>query len=409
MGKRERRRRRPGADDPSSRPQRHSAHHDPAGADAGATTDRLADALVHAVSDAYRRGWQPLDLVWALRKEPDLAELVRLAVLHEARRSAPPERWVPPRWRRQLDAIDAAAQASADPRTALARRLTEPGGRGDVALHRLARLAPLPLLEPAPASWPTSGAGPSAPTSGVPTEVLERVQALLAKAESTSFEAEAEAFTAKAQELIGRHAIDAAALALARCQHDDEPAVGRRIHVDDPYQRPKGLLLGAVAAANRCRAVIDATHGFVTVFGHPDDLDAVEVVFTSLLIQATNAMIEAGSRTDAHGRSRTRSFRTSFLTSFANRIGQRLAAVTADTVEEGTRRHGDAVLPVLAARSRASDDALAEAYPTTRSYRPSASNAEGWRSGRSAADRAELDPSRGIGGDRRRSLADGRS
>lgn len=59
----------------------------------------------------------------------------------------------------------------------------------------------------------------------------------------------------------------------------------------------------------------------------PSDLDAVELLFTSLLVQATTAMLAAGSRQDAHGRSRTRSFRQSFLAAYAQRIGERLASI----------------------------------------------------------------------------------
>ena len=46
--------------------------------------------------------------------------------------------------------------------------------------------------------------------------VLDRVRGLLTKAESTEFPAEAEALTAKAQELMARHSIEQA-MVEARC------------------------------------------------------------------------------------------------------------------------------------------------------------------------------------------------
>ena len=46
--------------------------------------------------------------------------------------------------------------------------------------------------------------------------VLHKVRALLAKAEATPFDAEAEAFTSKAQELIARYRIDDALLSARR-------------------------------------------------------------------------------------------------------------------------------------------------------------------------------------------------
>lgn len=134
--------------------------------------------------------------------------------------------------------------------------------------------------------------------------MLARVRALLAKAESTTFDEEAEALTAKAQELIARHALDEAAL------HDagdvGDPSV-RRIPLDPPYAKAKAFLLNEVADANRCRAVHSDDCGWVTVFGYDGDLHAVELLTTSLFAQATAAMARHGSRRDATGRSRTRS------------------------------------------------------------------------------------------------------
>jgi hypothetical protein len=55
---------------------------------------------------------------------------------------------------------------------------------------------------------------------------------------------------------------------------------------------------------------------------------------------------------------------------------------------------------VLRSRREAVDRALAEAFPRTRPARSSASSGAGWRSGRSAAERAGLGQ-RGIGSGRR--------
>jgi hypothetical protein len=76
---------------------------------------------------------------------------------------------------------------------------------------------------------------------------------LLAKAESTEFPEEAEALSARAQELMAKHSIDHALLA-AQSGNRDKPA-GRRLPVDNPYESPKATLLHAVAQANRCRSV----------------------------------------------------------------------------------------------------------------------------------------------------------
>lgn len=236
-------------------------------------------------------------------------------------------------------------------------------------------------------------------------KVLTRVRALLAKAESTSFPEEAEALTAKAQELMARHSIDAALAAAgeARTGRPDQ----LRLVVESPYVSPKVHLLSAVARANRCEAVWMKHEGAVVVFGYPVDLEAVELLFTSLLVQATAAALAAGSQTDAWGRSRTRSFRTSFLVSFSVRIGERLAEAADSAVDEAVAEGGVAtahLLPVLADRTEAVRAARDEAFPQVRTARTSVSNGAGWQAGRDAAERASLTGQGQVPSNRRRGL-----
>jgi hypothetical protein len=234
----------------------------------------------------------------------------------------------------------------------------------------------------------------------VDERILSRVRALLAKAESTTFEAEAEALTAAAQSLMARHSIDAALLAATDGNRQGGPAA-RRIGIDNPYDSQKVLLLDAVARANRCRTVWSRELGFSTLVGFEADMQAVETLFTSLLVQATSAMTREGSQRDAYGRSRTRSYRASFLAAFADRIGERLAEVTRSETEAATTRASSAspgadgapnLLPVLAARSDAVDEAVDEMFSgglvSRRVSRPT--HADGWYAGRSAADRARI-------------------
>ena len=229
--------------------------------------------------------------------------------------------------------------------------------------------------------------GPSDPLP-VDHKLLDRVRGLLAKAESTTFPAEAEALTAKAQELMARHSIDVA-MVDARGHHDEAPG-SRTLGIDQPYATPKFTLLARLAAANRCEAVWAKGSGTAVVFGFAVDLDNVEVLFTSLLVQATAAMVAAGPQVDASGRSRTRSFRTSFLTAYALRIGERLAEAAAASVAEAESVHGAALVPVLEHRVEAVHQALTTAYPRTATLRSSVSNGDGWFAGRRAADRAHL-------------------
>jgi hypothetical protein len=229
---------------------------------------------------------------------------------------------------------------------------------------------------------------------GTDDNMLQKVRALLAKAEATPFDAEAEAFTAKAQELIVRYRIDHALLAARESR--DESALRRRVEVEDPYRRAKVVLVSVVANANDCRAVWRSSERFVDLFGFADDLDAVEELFTSLLLQATAAVRRAGSKQDALGRSRTKSFRRAFLTSFAFRVGERLQeAVDAVVAESGAD-----LVPVLAARSEAVEALARTTFPHVRNMRASVSDAEGWHAGARFADQADISTRRKVTGSR---------
>ncbi|MEV4053938.1 DUF2786 domain-containing protein [Amycolatopsis sp. NPDC049688] len=222
---------------------------------------------------------------------------------------------------------------------------------------------------------PVSGTAPQpAGRHGVDDKKLSRVRALLAKAESSSFPDEAEALSAKAQELMTRHALDRVLVTAGQ-----ELPSSRRIWLDTPYTDAKSLLVDVVAKANRCRAVFDPRWDFVTVVG--DDLDAVTLLTTSLLVQATRAMIA-----DPAGRSRP--FRKSFLVAYATRIGERLEQAAAATL---TATPGaDRLLPALASHDLRVNTAFTTLFPQVVGKSVTVRSAEGWDAGRSAADRARL-------------------
>ena len=264
------------------------------------------------------------------------------------------------------------------------RRLKVPPGvrpieRSVRLLALLCDLPPLPDVAP-PRVEPRDDDG-----------MLAKIRALLAKAESTTFPEEAEALSAKAQELMARHRIDRVLLDTAAGVTDGP--VGRRIWLDDPYADAKAQLLGTVAHANRCQSVQITGVGCCHVIGFPTDLDVVELLHTSLLVQATTALAAAGPQRDGRGRSRTRSFRQSFLVAYSWRIGQRLAdaAASVESTAVGDALAGGVdLLPVLARREAQVDDAVAVAFPRLSHRRTSVSNPAGWAAGTAAADVADL-------------------
>ncbi len=138
--------------------------------------------------------------------------------------------------------------------------------------------------------------------------VLARIRQLLAKAESTTFEAEALAFTAKAHELMTRHAIDLAVVDASGASPHDGP-ITQTIRLDAPYVSAKAMLLQTVAEAGRCRTVFDSRVSASALVGFADDVAAVELLFTSLLVQAQTALAAAARRAPAGANARSRSFR----------------------------------------------------------------------------------------------------
>ncbi|MFH8884910.1 DUF2786 domain-containing protein [Streptomyces californicus] len=337
------------------------------------------------VRRAWERGWHPADLVRYVRRELDERRAALAATLIAAETSRYTE--LPPRWRRQLAELPPPVERNRPDRFGYAGDLLE--------LYRV--LLRLPAIEPA-GPLPGAATDPHRPPAADEPRMLTRIRALLAKAEATGFPEEAEALTTKAQELMARHTIDEALLA-ART-HSRETPDACRIGVEPPYESAKAVLLDALATANHCRAVWNEDLGFSTVVGFEPDLDAVELLFTSLLVQGTTAMTrsEAGQR--AGGRKRTKTFRQAFWMGYAQRLGGRLAAdahrITAEAETAGDGGDGGGLLPVLAARDVAVADTAERMFPRTTTTRlRGVVDLDGWNHGTEAADRARV---RGPGG-----------
>jgi Protein of unknown function (DUF2786) len=238
---------------------------------------RVSVALTNHASLCLNNGWEPVDLANVVRRlaGATAAALVEGAlpeVVQRQRLTTAAEQ----RWKRQLEDLAGNARVV---------RAASPTWEPDVtaavaALGVLGHLPELPDLGPRrPAETVRPGTGP---------EILAKVRSLLAKAEATEFEEEAGAFLAKAQELMARHNLDRAAVEAGR--EDAQAVEGRRCWLDDPYLKQKAYLTHVVAKANRCRSVADYQLGMSTLFGAPDDLATVEMLFTSLLVHATRQM-----------------------------------------------------------------------------------------------------------------------
>jgi Protein of unknown function (DUF2786) len=326
------------------------------------------------VATVVRNGWLPSDLAEVANRRLSNDHIPPLAALLTAEMSRPPAR-VAFAWREDLAGLGPAAamdSLSVD----LLELLLE-------LIALLRRLPQIPTLIPPPGGDVTVQGS----AAGIDAKLLARVRSLLAKAESTEFPDEAEALSAKAQELISRYALDR--LTVARHESDDHRVTTVRMWIDPPYLRAKASLISNVARANRCRSVVSDDLGFSTVIGEAADVEAVELLSTSLLVQASSAMLGHGSVVDRYGTSRTRSFRQSFLVSYATRIGERLHAAT----EKATADSGRAgeLVPLLRLQAERIDQAVEAMFPKLVFGGPAVSNSLGWAAGRAAADLAQLD------------------
>jgi hypothetical protein len=352
-------------------------------------------AMADAIRAAWEAGWLPSDLHELARRklEPSAVEYLTAAVVLESKRYSVAT--LHPRWRADLAAISAVAGPN---RTApLMGHWVDVNGLSrraalTVVLQVLSLLSRLPVIEPL---LPLPGASRHTHSAAgeADQKALGRVRALLAKAEATKFPEEAEALSAKAQELMSRYSLHQAVAASERGRAP--VAAARRIWIDSPYARPKAILVQAVATANRCRAVWAEKLGFVTVVGSETDLDLVELLTTSLLVQANRAMLAAGRQGSGRGYTRTRSFRQSFLIAYATRIGERLDTTNANVTAQV---EDSRLLPVLAAGNRAAEELTDRLFPGVVQRRVSVSNGAGWSAGRAAADLAQFDVHRPIAG-----------
>jgi hypothetical protein len=350
-------------------------------------------ALLAALDETWERGWQPADVVHAARREATAASVpLAVALIAEHARRTEAVSRAPDAWVGQLRELG--AWGSGDPAVVAAwhrdKRLSPtPAWRIVLQLAGMLRSsARIDVLVPPPSQWGAARPRFAGEPAAGDDRVLRRIRGLLAKAESTEFPDEAEALTSKAQELMTRHAVDAALLTAGPSPAGIE-VCARRIHVTDPYVRAKMQLLSAVAEANDVRLVWYQGLGIANLVGGRTDLDAVELLFTSLLLQAAQALTGAERQAGRHSASRT--FRRAFLLGYAHRVGERLQAARRQATTAAASERGMDLLPVLRSRREAVETAVAELFPRVRTSRSRASvDAGGWYAGRVAAERADV-------------------
>lgn len=242
---------------------------------------------------------------------------------------------------------------------------------------------------------------PSADSPGTRDHILlERVRKLLEKSRATANVHEADAFAAKAAEIIARHRLDPGRL---DPRQSTELAVREIPLGRGAYVRARLALLSAVVSAHDAEVVFGATPtGTVAyVAGFESDLDVIELMYSSLHAQASSRMAAERRGTAAA----TQRFRRSFLFGYAERIAAVLAESRRAAESAATRAGGSPNSPALLERRRRVEEFAAESFGRVRKARaPGAATEAGWRAGASAADRADVGRARLAG---RRALGKG--
>ncbi len=224
-----------------------------------------------------------------------------------------------------------------------------------------------------------------------PERLLDRVRKLLAQAEDDAVTpAEAQAFTAKAAELMAKYGIDRALLAAERPETDQ--AANRILDIDNPWAREKAHLLCGLASALRCQCILlggSRPGSRVHIFGYGSDIDRTDVLYTSVLIQMAHGL--AGARVPEWSSS-PRAWRRSWLLGFATAVVARVRQAEHGAVLAATARQSpgsDRTALVLADRSLVIRKHVEQAYPVTRKARVTYSGS-GYRDGFARGERADL-------------------
>lgn len=227
----------------------------------------------------------------------------------------------------------------------------------------------------------------------------KRIEALLAQAESTTHEEEAATFMAKAQDLMTRYAIDEAELAAQDPARKTRPTtITIEFGKFGSGIKAKRTLLAGVAEVNRCKVWMHGGRKFMSIAGFEEDVEFVQMLFNSILIQMESACKTAVKNEKPEGVNGA-SFRTSFMYAYAARVITRLRAAQRTT--EADTAPGTAL--VLRDRKAEVDAYVSETVGPLRKGAGARhrGNAHGAVSGDAAGRQADVSGGRGTIGQRK--------
>lgn len=260
---------------------------------------------------------------------------------------------------------------------------------------------------------------------------LDRIAALLTKAERSDNTHEAEAYLAKAQALATQASVDlAVARALTARREAREQPTSVTLTIGERGKRANTHLVSLFVVVGQCNSLqIDIAHNstYVIAYGMPSDIALVEALFGSLATQmtasATSWLALEEWREDTYisregwrKQHTTQTARAAFYRAFTDRIGDRLREARDRVLAEAESQRVDIPAEVSGGKAVATTGALvlrSKESEIRAFYRHSSSARGRWsgysggvsrnaggasQAGRDAAARARLTTARGVSG-----------
>lgn len=247
---------------------------------------------------------------------------------------------------------------------------------------------------------------------------IERISALLIKAERTDNEHEAAAYLMKAQSLATLASIDLAAARASKLETEaPQQPITRTVTIGEKGKRANTHLVAlfVVIAHNNFTMVDVATDStYVVAYGMPQDLDATHTLFASVSVQMATAAqnyLEIGQWRSEKYRVRSRTTgllvtkpftkqtaRAAFYRAYVDRLNERLQAAREKAIKEHDQQQpGTSAALVLRNTEKevkAYHRHTSDARGRWGGYRGAADGRSGSAAGagRTAAERARLNP-----------------
>ncbi len=244
-------------------------------------------------------------------------------------------------------------------------------------------------------------------------KILDKIAKVLALAERTDNEHEADAFLKQAQAMATRYSIDLARARrhTARTQHRQVPTQ-RTVDIGVSGRMGNSRLVKlylAIAHTNDVQCNVATNSTYVVPFGFPSDLEVVDALYAHLSVQMTQAATDylrrgtfrdevALDREGRRVRANAKSARLSFYDAFIGRVAERLSEAQrqAETDAVAEDRDDDATGTALVLADKRAE--VADFYRSTSRAKGSWSGWHGTsgtvgsalRAGRAAGDRARL-------------------